>query len=1090
MPGVIQAEDFNHGGQFKAYYAETAGNHGNSRYRKEELVDVDIFEDGTPLIRYVRSSTTDNSIHEWLNYTFRIAEAGWYEIVYRSRSADHAKQVNTLIDDRLIGSSGRIDLSSTFSDVMGISAVFLTKATHNLKLDLYQTGICIDSIRFRKIETPGPIPHPTLALTPSEIVVADFDVTKPPFNADNSGVLDAGGAIQDALDQLGRLGGGTVFLPAGHYRLEKGGLDLPECVALVGSWQKPSTVNMGAGTVIDVYYGALPSEDHPAILLSGENSCVRNLSIYYPKQYPDTKRKSTFDAYPFSIDTEANSWGHTIRNITLYNSYKGIRISAGSAHTIADIYGTVLNQGIVTGNGYEFSYMSKVDFRNSFWTGLADPGDKRIRQLDQYGITALYDYTNEQLTGIQLGKNDGLLVYDISVRDARVPILVKRLPEDEPPEHPLLQSFWGVLSKVNGEIFEVDSYVFPNVHFSNTDLIPQTASMEYVFRPIPGVKRSGKVALYNVKSFPFGALGDGITDDTKSIQRALDLAGTAGGGIVYLPQGQYNVLGHLSVPSGVELRGPHGSVRRSPKVETCVLLAFEGRNSRRALVDTAFITLQANSGIRGFSVVYPEQSYGRALASYPFTIRGKGRNVWIVDIDLENSYLGIDLTKHRCDHHLISDICATVFKEGIDAGGGSRDGQIQRTLISWGPWGGNSRQNAPHLFGREDYINQIKENATAYVFGRSRNESTFAITSFQQFLHILIKGDCRNAYFWHPAGDNSQNRNIRVDDGGTITLIGAFASIFKKPWLETSPTFNGIVRVFDHLLVKHRDNVPVNRGGRIELFSENSLTTGKSVSADRSCRDNPPSLAVDANERSYWCSDCSTGDCSLSVDLGQPSEIFRWEVKSAGKVKDAGLKRGNTSLQYSLDNRNFQTADIFFGGIKYIDRGFCPMRARYLRLKITDPGIDSHARITEFNVFGKPGWRFRTSSEGWTRDLDITEFSAGNSRLSLRSGGNSPSILSQNDLGIAASDFRRVHIRMRNLSSSTGAQLFFITTTDSSWNARKSAAFTITAHDGSFKEYIFDFSRNSSWTGKIKRLRFVPIASEGKVEIDSIEFRK
>jgi len=1090
MPGVIQAEDFNHGGQFKAYYAETAGNHGNSRYRKEELVDVDIFEGGKPLIRYVRSSSTNNNIHEWLNYAFRITEAGWYEIVYRSRSADHAEQVDTLIDDRFIGSSGRIDPGSTFSDVMGVSAVFLTKATHNLKLDLHQTGICIDSIRFRRIETPYPIPQPFSACTPSEIVVADFDVTKPPFNADNSGASDAAKAIQNALDQLGRLGGGTVFLPAGHYMLKTGGLDLPEGVALVGSWQKPPTDNAETGTVIDVYYGALPSEDHPAIMLAGINSCVRNLSIYYPKQYPDTKRKSTFDAYPFSIDTGRYSWGHTIRNITLYNSYKGIRVSAGSAHTIADIYGTVLNRGIVTGNGYEFSYMSKVDFRNSFWTGLTDPGDKRIRPLDDAGIRALYDYTNEQLTGIQLGKNDGYLVYDITVQDARVPILVKRLPEDELPEHPLLKSFWGVISKVNGEIFEVDSYVFPNVHYSNTDLIPQTASMEYVFRPMPGVKRSGKVALYNVKSGPFGAVGDGITDDTESIQQALDLAGKVGGGIVYLPLGQYKVMGHLSVPSGVELRGPHGAVRRSPKVETCVLLAFEGRNSRRALVDTAFITLQANSGIRGFSVVYPEQSYGRTLSSYPFTIRGKGRNVWIVDIDLENSYLGIDLTKHQCNHHFVSDICATVFKEGIDAGGGSRDGQIQRTLISWGPWGGSSRQNAPHFFGREDHINQIKQNTIAYVFGRSRNESTFAMTSFQQFLHILIRGDCRDAYFWQPAGDNSQNRNIRVDAGGTITLIGAFASIHKKPWLETGPAFNGIVRVFDYLLFRHKNNVPVNRGGRIELFSENSLTTGKSATADRSCRDNPPSLAVDANERSYWCSDCSAGDCSLSVDLGQPSEIFRWEVQSAGKVKDAGLKRSNASLQYSLDNHSFQTADTFYGSINYIDRGFSPMRARYLKLKITDPGVDSHARITEFNVFGKPGWHFRTSSEGWTGDLDVTEFSADNSRLSLRSGGIAPSILSQDGLGIAASDFRRVHIRMRNLSSSTDAQLFFITTTDSSWNARKSAALTITAHDKSFKEYIFDFSRNSSWTGKIKRLRFAPIASEGKVEIDSIEFGK
>jgi len=1085
MPGVIQAEDFNHGGQFKAYYATTAGNHGNSRYRKDELVDVDLFEDGTPLIRYVRSSTTDTDIHEWINYTFRVTRAGWYRIVYRSRSIDQAVQVQTLIDDRFVGSSESIKVGSTFNDVIGIPLVFLTEATHNLKLDLRRTGICVDSIKIRCIDDPGPLPQPFAALTPSEIVVADFDVTKPPFNADNSGVSDAAKAIQNALDQLGRLGGGIVFLPAGHYRLESSGLDLPEGVALVGSWQKPSSEEAETGTVIEVYYGALPSENHPAIMLAGENSCVRNLSIYYPEQYPDTKRKPVFDAYPFSIATGLYSWGFTIRNITLYNSYKGIRVSSGSAHTIADIYGTVLNQGIITGNGYEFSYMSKVDFRNSFWTNLAASGDTRIRPLDPAATSALYDYTNTKLTGIQLGKNDGLLVYDINAQDAGVPILVEKLPEDEPAEYPLLRAFWGVLSKVKGEIFEVDSYVFPNVHFSNTDLIPRTASMEYVFRPMPGVRRSGKIALYNVKSSPFGALGDGITDDTDSIQQALDLAGRAGGGIVYLPPGQYRVMGSLSVPCCVELRGPHGSVRRSPRVETCVLLAFEGRNSPRPLIDAAFITLGANSGLRGFSVAYPEQSFGHALAPYPFTIRGKGRNVWIVDIDLENSYLGIDLTKHRCDHHFVSDFCATVFKEGIDAGGGSRDGQIQRSLISWGPWGGSSRQNAPHFFGREDHINQIKQNAVAYVFGRSRNESTYAITSFEHFLHILIKGDCRDAYFWQPAGDNSQNRNIRVDAGGTITLIGAFASIHKNPWLETGPTFDGIVRVFGYLLYEHRNSPPINRGGRIELFSENSLTTGKSATAGRSCRNKPPSPTVDTNENSYWCSDCSSGDCYLNVDLGQPSEIFRWKVESTGPSKATVYKTNTTSIQYSLDNRSFETADSFYGN--HIDRGFSLKRARYIRLKITDSGT-SHIKINEFNVFGKPGWQFRTSPEGWIKDLNISGFSAGTSRLYLKFDGKSPSILSPDDLEIAASDFHRVHIRIRNLSSSTSAQLYFITTTDSFWDDQKRSEIIMSTHDNSFKEYIFDFSRNSSWTGEIKRLRFAPIASKGRVEIDSITF--
>jgi Ca2+-binding RTX toxin-like protein len=46
---------------------------------------------------------------------------------------------------------------------------------------------------------------------------------------------------------------------------------------------------------------------------------------------------------------------------------------------------------------------------------------------------------------------------------------------------------------------------------------------------------------FNVKDY--GALGDGVTDDTAAIQAAIDAAHAAGGGTVYLPAGEYRVSG-------------------------------------------------------------------------------------------------------------------------------------------------------------------------------------------------------------------------------------------------------------------------------------------------------------------------------------------------------------------------------------------------------------------------------------------------------------------------------------------------------------------------------------------------------------------
>lgn len=52
-----------------------------------------------------------------------------------------------------------------------------------------------------------------------EITKNILDVTKSPYNADNTGKTDATKQIQRALDDAGKKGGGVVFLPAGEYSL-------------------------------------------------------------------------------------------------------------------------------------------------------------------------------------------------------------------------------------------------------------------------------------------------------------------------------------------------------------------------------------------------------------------------------------------------------------------------------------------------------------------------------------------------------------------------------------------------------------------------------------------------------------------------------------------------------------------------------------------------------------------------------------------------------------------------------------------------------------------------------------------------------
>ncbi len=77
----------------------------------------------------------------------------------------------------------------------------------------------------------------------------------------------------------------------------------------------------------------------------------------------------------------------------------------------------------------------------------------------------------------------------------------------------------------------------------------------------------------------FGALGDGVSLDGPAIQAALDAAGAAGGGLVFLPPGGY-VSGSLALRDGVCLRLERGAVllgSRDPRDYPLADSRWEGR---------------------------------------------------------------------------------------------------------------------------------------------------------------------------------------------------------------------------------------------------------------------------------------------------------------------------------------------------------------------------------------------------------------------------------------------------------------------------------------------------------------------------------
>ncbi len=168
----------------------------------------------------------------------------------------------------------------------------------------------------------------------------------------------------------------------------------------------------------------------------------------------------------------------------------------------------------------------------------------------------------------------------------------------------------------------------------------------------------------NVQNPPYRAKGDGVTDDTAAIQSALTAAGNKGGGIVFLPLGNYYIATHLSVPANTTLAGIWRAPTAYSQNKGTTLLAVESPGNTSGV---PFITLVgANSTLDGVTIFYPDQVANNPPTAYPWTIRaGGGDNPTIQNVMLVNPYLGVDFATHASGRHLIRGLYGQPLLVGI-----------------------------------------------------------------------------------------------------------------------------------------------------------------------------------------------------------------------------------------------------------------------------------------------------------------------------------------------------------------------------------------------------------------------------------------
>ena len=110
VPGTIEAEDYDTGGEGIAYHDSDAGNNG-SQYRSDD-VDIEGYSDDGG--GYNVGWTEDG---EWLEYTVNVAEAGTYDVDVRVASQSAGGSVSLQMNGQTVASAQSFSATGGWQDM-------------------------------------------------------------------------------------------------------------------------------------------------------------------------------------------------------------------------------------------------------------------------------------------------------------------------------------------------------------------------------------------------------------------------------------------------------------------------------------------------------------------------------------------------------------------------------------------------------------------------------------------------------------------------------------------------------------------------------------------------------------------------------------------------------------------------------------------------------------------------------------------------------------------------------------------------------------------------------------------------------------
>ncbi|HXI71632.1 MAG TPA: glycosyl hydrolase family 28-related protein [Verrucomicrobiae bacterium] len=437
-------------------------------------------------------------------------------------------------------------------------------------------------------------------------------------------------------------------------------------------------------------------------------------------------------------------------------------------------------------------------------------------------VTAANPTTSLPMTSLTLGSGTPTLAFNLGgfrnfsaplinaagnlVMNGNVPVNVQNV----------VQSGTNVLLQYSGTRSGVGNFVAGSIPSGVTitdDVVNKRLLLVYVSPNQPRVivpsLNTNEIVVAIATPQQYGAVGDGITDDSGAFQAAMNAvynSGGYGGGVVYVPAGNYAFYQNISVPTGVILHGDWKDWTKSGGLVGTTFKVYHGAGLTNG---APFITLNNSTALRGVNIWYPNQN-AAAIVGYPFSIRLGGDSV-VQNVVLVNSYQGV---VGGGDKHILRTLIGSPLYKGIDLDQIFDVGHAEDVRFSPDVWSLSGLSNAPAVGGA--HAGWMRANGTALRLLRVDGE--MCMDTFISGYKVGIEANAATngqpgAAFYDGSVSNCATALLAQSMPGAFGLMFANFTLDGDIAINRTNTADNANAMFDHCLIIGRSGPAVSSTG-------------------------------------------------------------------------------------------------------------------------------------------------------------------------------------------------------------------------------------------------------------------------------------